>query len=66
MDVVINPTSACNFACKFCAASNMTRSMLSSKETISLLNRFRDKLSMIVINGGDPLMMDPLRYTRVV
>lgn len=66
MDVVINPTSACNFACKFCAASNMPRSMLSSKETISLLDRFRDKLSMIVINGGDPLMMDPQYYYDIL
>ena len=66
MDIVINPTSACNFACKFCAASNMQSNRLTSKQTIDLLSKFKDTLRMIVINGGDPLMMDPQYYYDIM
>lgn len=66
MDIVINPTNACNFSCKFCAASDISAGKLTSEQTIERLSIFKDKLRMIIINGGDPLMMDPQYYYDII
>lgn len=66
MDVIINPTNECNFACKFCAASAISHGKLSSKETIEKLSLFKDTLNMIIVNGGDPLIMDPQYYYDIL
>lgn len=62
MDIILNPTNRCNFKCEFCAASNLMSSNQESKIVVRLLKKYKDKLGQIIINGGDPLMMDPSYY----
>lgn len=62
MDLIINPTNKCNFSCDFCSARNLSQSTLSSKTTIEFLKRFGNNINLVIINGGDPLLMDPEYY----
>lgn len=62
MDIIINPTNTCNFSCEFCSASDMPKGKLTAEDTIKLLEPYKEDLGEIIINGGDPLMMDPDYY----
>ena len=62
MDIIINPTNRCNFACQFCAAANLNIGDITSKDAIKLIEPYSKQLGQIIINGGDPLMMDPDFY----
>lgn len=62
MDIIINPTNACNFCCEFCSASDMPKGKLTIEDTIKLLEPYKNDLGEVIINGGDPLMMDPEYY----
>lgn len=62
MDFIINPTNACNFNCEFCAASNLPKGKLTLRDTLLLLAPYKRNIGGIIINGGDPLMMDPSYY----
>lgn len=62
MDIILNPTNRCNFKCEFCAASNLMQSDQESEIVKRILKQYKDKLGQVIINGGDPLMMDPSFY----
>lgn len=61
MQLIIKPTSACNFACSFCSAG-----MLKIPTTKGVPEQIKNLLKVlkpedIVITGGDPLMV-PVSY----
>lgn len=66
MDILINPTNKCNFACKFCSASELPANTLSFQDTIDLLEPYKKNLKRLIFNGGDPLMMNPDYYLNLI
>lgn len=62
MDIILNPTNKCNFACQFCAASELEDNTMDSKVAIEIIKPYANKLGQIIINGGDPLCMNPKFY----
>lgn len=66
MDVIINPTNKCNFKCSFCAASNMHKATLSFKDTVLILDKYKKDITRLIINGGDPLVMSPHYYEKLI
>lgn len=71
MDFVINPTGKCNFACEFCAANKLceeeyTNKELTAKDTIKVIDPYKNILGQLIFNGGDPLMMDPSYYFEIL
>ena len=66
MDIILNPTNKCNFNCTFCLARNLKNSTLSIDHTIKLLKRYEKDLNKLIINGGDPLMMPPDYYEKLL
>lgn len=70
MDLIIKPTQRCNFACTFCSSTNIAKSNtktddLSIQKVFQFLTRFPETQN-IIINGGDPLVMDPTYYTDLL
>lgn len=68
MDLIIKPTERCNFKCTFCSSTHITddKSMELDLEYIySFLKRFPET-NTIIVNGGDPLMMDPQYYWDLI
>lgn len=66
MDIIINPTNKCNFGCSFCMAGNLKDRTLTSEDTIKLLDKYWTEPGILIINGGDPLMMDPQYYFEIL
>ena len=66
MDIIINPTNRCNFACEFCSAKTLPSGDLTSKQTIDILRQYKNNLNAVIVNGGDPLMMDPSYYFDIL
>ena len=68
MDLIIKPTERCNFKCTFCSSTNITDD--KSKELdLDYIFRFIDRYpetNTIIVNGGDPLMMDPTYYWKII
>lgn len=68
MDLIIKPTERCNFKCTFCSSTHITD---DKSKTLDLdyirqfLERFPDTRT-IIVNGGDPLMMDPDYYWKII
>jgi radical SAM protein with 4Fe4S-binding SPASM domain len=69
MDLIIKPTEACNFKCTFCSSSKITdidsTAQLDLFKIFRFLDRFPDTQT-IIVNGGDPLMMDPKYYMAMI
>jgi len=68
MDLIIKPTERCNFKCTFCSSTNITedKSMeLDLDYVYRFLERYPDT-NTIIVNGGDPLMMDPQYYWDLI
>ena len=68
MDLIIKPTEKCNFKCTFCSSTHITddKSMELDLEYIyKFLKRFPET-NTIIVNGGDPLMMDPQYYWDLI
>jgi radical SAM protein with 4Fe4S-binding SPASM domain len=68
MDLIIKPTERCNFKCTFCSSTHITddKSLELDLEYIyAFLKRFPET-STIIVNGGDPLMMDPDYYWQII
>jgi L-lysine 2,3-aminomutase len=64
MDLIIKPTEKCNFKCTFCSSTNITddhSSLLDLKYIYRFLKRFPET-NTIIVNGGDPLMVQPEYY----
>ena len=68
MDLIIKPTELCNFKCTFCSSTNITdnkNATLSVDQIFQFLERFPDTKT-IIVNGGDPLMMSPAYYWKII
>lgn len=68
MDLIIKPTELCNFKCTFCSSTNISDShtkVLDLDYIESFIKRFPDTRT-IIVNGGDPLMVAPLYYFKII
>jgi len=68
MDLIIKPTEACNFKCSFCSSTAIdpnNAGLLDLDYVFRFLKRYPDTNSLI-INGGDPLMVDPSYYWKII
>lgn len=68
MDLIIKPTERCNFKCTFCSSTHITddKSMeLDLDYVFKFLTRYPET-NTIIVNGGDPLMMDPEYYWEII
>jgi len=69
VDLIIKPTELCNFKCSFCSSSKITQdddtAVLDLNKIFKFLKRFPDT-NTIIVNGGDPLMMKPNYYWRLI
>jgi len=68
MELIIKPTELCNFKCTFCSSTNLVEnkaSRLSLERIFTFLERFPET-NTIIVNGGDPLMLPPDYYWKVI
>ncbi len=68
MDLIVKPSSACNFKCTFCSSTEIgdqPTDTLGLEEVERFLVRFPNT-NTIIINGGDPLMMPPEYYWGMI
>jgi len=68
MELIIKPTEACNFKCTFCSSTKIAESkldLLNHDYIFRFLKRYPDT-STIIVNGGDPLMVDPEYYWKII
>jgi radical SAM protein with 4Fe4S-binding SPASM domain len=68
LELILKPTEACNFKCTFCSSTSIAaskRSVLDLNKVFEFLERFPNT-STIIINGGDPLMMPPEYYFKII
>jgi radical SAM protein with 4Fe4S-binding SPASM domain len=68
MDLIIKPTEKCNFKCTFCSSTHITddkTSELDHDKIFRFLERF-PQTKTIIVNGGDPLMMPPDYYWKII
>ncbi len=68
MDLIIKPTERCNFKCTFCSSTQITddkSAELDLQYVFDFLKRYPETKT-IIVNGGDPLMMDPSYYWKII
>jgi len=68
MDLIIKPTEACNFKCTFCSSTKIDPNKAGLLD-IDYIFRFLDRYpetNTIIVNGGDPLMVDPDYYWKIL
>jgi radical SAM protein with 4Fe4S-binding SPASM domain len=68
MDLIIKPTEKCNFKCTFCSSTKITddkTAELDHQYIFDFLKRFPETQT-IIVNGGDPLMMQPDYYWKII
>lgn len=68
MELIIKPTEACNFKCTFCSSTSIAESksqLLSHDQIFRFLKRF-PQTSTIIVNGGDPLVVKPDYYWKII
>ena len=68
MDLIIKPTEKCNFKCTFCSSTHITEDKtleLNHQYIFDFLKRYPETKT-IIVNGGDPLMMDPDYYWKII
>lgn len=68
MDLIIKPTERCNFKCTFCSSTYITddkTAELDHRHIFRFLERFPET-NTIIVNGGDPLMMQPSYYWTII
>ncbi len=68
MDLIIKPTEKCNFKCTFCSSTYITDDK-SLELDLEYVYRFLERYpetNTIIVNGGDPLMMDPQYYWDII
>lgn len=66
MELIIKPTSDCNFRCKFCAASNCKIPTLKSVPDNLKILLLKSKPSTIIFTGGEPTMSPPEFYKEIL
>lgn len=68
MDLIIKPTELCNFKCTFCSSTKLVDDKAAKLDLIKIyqfLDRFPET-NTIIVNGGDPLMMNPQYYREII
>jgi radical SAM protein with 4Fe4S-binding SPASM domain len=68
MELIIKPTEACNFKCTFCSSTNIDpkkAKLLDHDYIFKFLKRYPNTNS-IIVNGGDPLMVEPDYYWKII
>lgn len=68
MELIIKPTEKCNFKCTFCSSTHITDEK-STELDLNYVYRFLERYpetNTIIVNGGDPLMMDPSYYWKLI
>jgi len=68
MDLIIKPTEVCNFKCTFCSSTAIdpdNAGLLDLDYIFRFLKRYPDT-NTIIVNGGDPLMVDPQYYWKII
>lgn len=68
MELIIKPTERCNFSCTFCSSPKLAQSQTAQiklEQIFQFLDRFPNT-NTIIINGGDPLMMPPQYYFKIL
>ena len=68
MELIIKPTELCNFKCSFCSSTKLVEdkaSVLDLQYVFDFLDRFPNT-NTIIVNGGDPLMMKPEYYFKIL
>jgi radical SAM protein with 4Fe4S-binding SPASM domain len=68
MDLIIKPTEVCNFKCTFCSSTKISTdhtSQLDLDQVFKFLKRYPET-NTIIVNGGDPLMMSPAYYWKLI
>ena len=68
MDLIIKPTELCNFKCTFCSSTHITEdkaTILDLQYIYDFLNTYPNT-NTIIVNGGDPLMIDPQYYWDII
>ena len=68
MELIIKPTEACNFKCTFCSSTQIADNhthVLDLEQIFTFLRRFPNT-STIIVNGGDPLMVHPVYYQKII
>lgn len=68
MDLIIKPTEVCNFKCTFCSSTKISQdhtSQLDLERVFRFLKRY-PTTNTIIVNGGDPLMMSPTYYWKLI
>lgn len=65
--LIIKPTEACNYKCTFCSSTDIQGDSpnLDLDYVFQYLTRF-PQTPTIIINGGDPLMMKPEYYWKII
>lgn len=64
MNLIIKPTGACDFSCKFCSAHGMDIKHPSDNKVQEKIKDLINKIkpSSLIITGGEPLMVSPEYY----
>lgn len=68
MDLITKITVACNFKCTFCSSTKLSANnaaTLDINDIFRFLERFPDTKT-IIVNGGDPLMVQPEYYWKII
>jgi radical SAM protein with 4Fe4S-binding SPASM domain len=68
MELIIKPTEKCNFKCTFCSSTYITADKtteLDHEYIFKFLARYPET-NTIIVNGGDPLMMSPDYYWKII
>ena len=68
MDLIIKPTERCNFKCTFCSSTHITEDKTAELDhdyIFKFLKRYPETQT-IIVNGGDPLMMHPDYYWKII
>lgn len=68
MELIIKPTEKCNFKCTFCSSTHITddkTAELDHDYIFKFLKRYPET-NTIIVNGGDPLMMSPEYYWKII
>lgn len=68
MDLIIKPTEVCNFKCTFCSSTKISEdhaAVLDHKTIFNFLDMYPETQT-IIVNGGDPLMVEPQYYWDII
>jgi len=68
MDLILKITQKCNFKCTFCSSTDIAdddSQILEIEKVFQFLKRYPNT-NTIIINGGDPLMVDPEYYWGII